>query len=90
MQAGENLKRLATENNLTVNDFVNMTEFRPYIDHDRLAEVVHDTYLSTRGRTFTVGNSKIGFKAGAFPLLTLADIHSLIHYCNETLSGARD
>ena len=57
LKAGQNLRQLAQLNNVTVNDFYNITEYKRVQDRGKLAALVHNTYLRTRGER-TVIESK--------------------------------
>lgn len=51
LKAGENLQHLAKLHNITVNDFYNISEYKRVQDRGKLAALVHNTYLRTRGET---------------------------------------
>ncbi|KAL8565518.1 hypothetical protein ACOMHN_049494 [Nucella lapillus] len=48
LKAGQNLQRLAEEINMTVNDFVNISEYSRLYDRHKVGEIVDRTYLRTR------------------------------------------
>ncbi|XP_076449001.1 guanylate cyclase 32E-like [Babylonia areolata] len=48
LKAGQNLRRLAEASNMTVNDFVNVSEYSALYDRYKVGHIVHTTYLRTR------------------------------------------